>query len=84
MRTAANFIIEGRMRPYGRRLCTVGLILRRNLAILISRDWQPLIRERVKSFFREYFTSKHSSILYRLQESPSKTTEISVNVFAFL
>jgi len=27
MWTAANFIIEGRMRPYGRRLCTVGLVL---------------------------------------------------------
>jgi len=25
MWTAANFIIEGRMRPYGRKLCTVGL-----------------------------------------------------------
>jgi len=25
MRTAANLIIEGRMRPYSRRLCTVAL-----------------------------------------------------------
>jgi len=25
--TAANFIIEGRMRPYGRRLCTVDLAI---------------------------------------------------------
>ena len=25
MWTAANFFIEGRMRPYGRRLCTVGI-----------------------------------------------------------
>jgi len=25
MWTAANFIIEGRMRPYGRRLCTVAV-----------------------------------------------------------
>jgi len=42
MWTAANFIIEGRMRPYGRRLCTVGLD--------VNDTWKSFIANRKMHF----------------------------------